>query len=106
MLDYRRLSDEQAKASRQADAVDKEFADEMRSLVKVSAFQAYRAKLLALVSQIGESRLEPAAGIEGVLVQEFEKGTMRGLLLAANLPDVMLQQWKKSAGTREDEETE
>ncbi len=104
MLDFRRLSEEQAKAARQADAVDKEFAEAMRALLKVPSFQTYRTKLLSLVTKRGEDLLESVKGIDGVLIQEFEKGTMRGLLLAANLPEAMLSQW--DAGKSEPDEAE
>lgn len=85
-----RISDLVSEA-RKADAEDKERAELFSVMVKSPGWQEYVALLNRRIQIFADSVLEPAGGLDGTIASEFVKGTMRGLLLARDIPSVTIQ---------------
>lgn len=86
--------DELKKIARDADRVDKERADLLRALVKHPGWAVYVGILNAKLQELGDDVLAPLSSVDGCIVAEGVKGTMRGLLLARNLPEQIIEQMK------------
>lgn len=70
-------------------------------LERFEPWKLYKRKLEALAGDRGSDILQPLADLVGALRQEYAKGTMSGLLLAATLPGVTIQ---VTGPTSDDEE--
>jgi hypothetical protein len=79
-------------ASRVGLSEDKEFVDVARALENSAPWKKYCEVLNRIVNSLGESVLAPLPDQDAIYAQEFNKGTMRGLLLAITLPKVTLEQ--------------
>lgn len=101
MLDVKKelqqLTDDLKKVARLADLKDKERADLFASLIKNQAWLAFYELLNLRIEAQGSLLLNPAGSVDGVLVGEYEKGTMRGLIIARDLPSLIIEAMKALA---------
>lgn len=79
------------KEARAADRADRHAAELFSSMIKTEAWQLYLAMLNRRIEGQGALLTSPAGSIDGVLVGEYEKGTMRGLLIARDLPALTMK---------------
>lgn len=84
-------TDEIEKLHREQAKSDKELLEAVRWLTGKSQFQLFCARIEGLAQAKGASLLMPLATRDAVLVQEFEKGTIKGLLLAAQFSRAIIQ---------------
>lgn len=89
------MQDELLKQAREADREDKHAAELFEVMVKTEAWQVYSAMLTRKIEAQGAIVLEPAAGVDRAVALEYEKGTMRGLLIAQGLPQHTIQATKQ-----------
>lgn len=96
-LDFqKRIHEELQRSARMADKEDKEFTEQCAVLMKNPAFQSYMALLNRRIETLGLVVLEPANGMDNAVALEYIKGTMRGLIIARDLPAVTMQAMKAS----------
>lgn len=86
-----KLTEELLKIGREADKIDKERADTFEGLMKHPGWKLFTDLLDIRIAGLGESMLEPSNSVDGMVALEYVKGTMRGLLLARNLPQLTIQ---------------
>lgn len=94
---FLRLTKDQQQQAKAADVQDRALVDAFRELERFAPFQEYKKQLLRMVSDRTADVLTKADGtldgVSHVLASEHVKGTMNGLLLAANLASVTISQW-------------
>lgn len=101
---FRATIRELLKDSRAADKVDKELATAMQGLISRPEWQSYYALLQRQIETRGTVILAPAEGVDGAMLLEHVKGTMRGLLLAQNLPSLIINAMQTSASATDGED--
>lgn len=84
------LSPEYQKQSREADKQDRELLEACQALERNPAWQFLSERIRAMASNKASSLLEPISGMDGVPKQEYDKGTIKGMLLVADLPSVTI----------------
>lgn len=97
------------KAARAADTEDKERAQLFRSMTGSAAWKAYVELLESKLQTFSEALLAPAGSVDGMVALEYVKGAMSGLVLARDLPSVIIAAMdalirdQRAAGRREEE---
>lgn len=99
------LTPEMVREGRRADREDRELVDLLRKLVVSMEWIAYVGYLNKLIEEKGALLLSPSLGVDQMVVLEGEKGEMRGLIKARDLPSVIMAQVPAPTAD-EDEETE
>jgi hypothetical protein len=100
------------KEFREAEQRSRDLVDACRWLARNPQFALYMAHLQERAQTLGSELLAPLETRDAVLPQEYKKGTINGLLLAATLPSVIMQvddearQAQSSAEREPVEETE
>lgn len=89
-FDFGRVPDQLAKDSRAADKEDRERAELFEAMVKTPGWKLYEALLNQMVEERGKTVLAPAGSVDGAVLLEYEKGTMRGLIIAKDLPQLTI----------------
>lgn len=74
------------KAGRAADKEDKNDAELFAVMLKTDAWKAFVTRINRMIEKQGQIVLEPAQSVDRAMGLEYEKGTMRGLLMAIGLP--------------------
>ena len=92
------------KEGRKFDKLDRDRAEVFASLLKHPGWMIYEDMLQGQIQQFGDLVLEPVAGLDGVFTQEFIKGTLKGLILARDMPSVIVESMKQEVPKEEDEE--
>lgn len=87
--------EELVKQGRAADRVDKERAELMQALVASSGWKVYSELLASRIQVFGDAVLMPATSIDQCIGLEGIKGAMRGLLIARDLPSVIIEAMKE-----------
>ena len=82
--------EELLRESRQADKEDLAKADAFQVLVKHASWVPYLALLNTRIQHLADALLAPAGSINGMVTQEYLKGAMSGLILARDLPSVII----------------
>lgn len=82
------------KASRAADRKDRDRAELFAALVASPGWKAYEELLNSIIEAQGLRVLDPAGSVDGAVRGEYEKGTMRGLIMARDLPALTIEQAK------------
>lgn len=100
------LIDDFLKESKKNAAVDRRRAEIWEVMLKTAAFQEYLAVLNVIIESLGAQLLTAAKSVDDCIVAEGTKGTMRGLILARDLPSISIAQHKASVPATEDEEDE
>jgi hypothetical protein len=79
---------------------EKEFLELMQRLAKHQDFITYSNHLSKRASDIGNALLDPLDGnVNATYVQEYQKGTVKGLVLASTLPFVTVSAAADTAAT-------
>lgn len=81
-----KVPEEVAKQGRAADKADRERADLFEGMMKTEAWKQYSALIDAQVQKLADQIQGPAGSVDGMVALEYQKGTMRGLLVAQGLP--------------------
>lgn len=101
---FKKQTEELLKIGRAADKVDKELADFMEALIKHPAWLAYQKQLDTRIQAHSDVVLGPAGSVDGAMTLEHIKGTMRGLLIARELPSVIIAAMKTASPVLDGEE--
>lgn len=103
--ELRRSTDEQItellKTGRAADKLDRERAEAFSGLVSHPAWPLYQELLNVMIQARSVDLLVPAGGSDGAFILEFVKGSMNGLILARDLPSIMIAQMKPDTSAQE-----
>jgi hypothetical protein len=99
-----KLNAELLKEIRKEQKEAREFYEACQNLERSPPFQMFRSVLQRMVEARGSSLLEPVQGVDGAMRQEFEKGTMKGLLLASNLVSVTIAAMQAQSAPNPDAE--
>lgn len=94
--------EELLRQSRQAKQEDLALGDAMERLVRNPDFAVYlRFVIGSRIDAFGQSLLEPAGGLDGLVRSEFLKGAMYAFCLARDLPSVIVQSMSDIRTTQE-----
>jgi hypothetical protein len=85
------------KQSKLLDRTDKDRATSMEGLLAHPAWKVYVELLQTLIEARGMEILVPAGSVDGAFAQEHVKGAMCGLILARDMPSVIVSQMKQPA---------
>ena len=85
------------KIARVADKDDKELAEILEGLVKHPGWVAYQTLLGRRIQMFADTVMAPAGSNDGAIALEWVKGAMSGLLIARNLPSVIIDAMKPKA---------
>lgn len=88
--DVRKKHEELLKVSREALRVDRQRKDAFEGMVKTPGWKEFQNLLNTMINDRGMSVLSPAGSMEGAVALEFVKGTMNGLILARDLPSLII----------------
>ena len=99
-----RHTEELLKLAREADKKDRERMELFEIMVKTDAWKAYIEILNSKLQAESENLLEPAKGLDGCIGSEYIKGTMRGLILARDLPAAIIAAKPQLRPVRGDDE--
>lgn len=91
------ITEELRKQARSFDKIDKKRAESMEALQLRPEWKDYVALLESLIDQKGMEILAPAKSVDGAFALEHIKGAMCGLILARDLPRVIVAQMKAVA---------
>jgi len=84
------LHEELLREARAATRIDKERAEVLEAFVKTPGWKLYEELLENRIQSLGSEVLEPAGSLDGAIALEHVKGTLKGLILARDLPSVIL----------------
>lgn len=102
-MDPRQDIKELLEIGRKADREDKERAAVFEGLVKHPGWELYVGLLNSRLQAMGEAILEPAGTVDGAVALEYVKGTMRGVILARDTPQLIIQAMKAATPASGDE---
>lgn len=80
------------KDSRIYDKVDRDRAEVLEGLIRTPGWRVFVELVNEIIEHRGAELLAPAGSIDGVLVGEHLKGSMSGLIMARDLPSVIIAQ--------------
>lgn len=82
------------KDGRKADKLDKERAEAFAVMVKTKGWALYTELLMNQIQVHGDRLMDPAGTVDGAVFLEYVKGTLRGLIMARDLPAVIIDAMK------------
>lgn len=101
-----RIPESSLKEAREANRIDRERVELFEVMVKTPGWKAYRELLEKHIESQGSILLNPAGSVDGAILQEYEKGTMRGLILARDLPALTIQRLRSLTSDPDTENSE
>lgn len=111
-LSFTEATENLLKQGKKADAEDKELAEILGALIKHPGWPTFAAALTRRIQGCSDLLLKPVAGLDGTYYVEWLKGCMSGMILARDLPQLIVEQMAEVAmpqgqgQTYEDEEDE
>lgn len=105
-LNFKSQLEERLKEGRAADRIDKARAEGFRSMMATDGWKLYVELLNARKQLFADALMTPAGGVDGAVALEFVKGTMSGLILASDLPSIIIAVIDSPAGPATDGEDE
>ena len=87
------------KASRVYDKIDRDRAAVLEGLVRTPGWRIFVELVNEIIEHRGAELLLPAGSIDGVLSGEHLKGSMSGLIMARDLPSVIIAQMEAMKST-------
>src|SRR3989304_4342396 len=99
--DFKKLQEELLKSSREALALDRKRRDAFEGMVKHPGWKEFQELLGLMIEERSAELLSPAGSVDRMIALEFVKGTMNGLILARDLPKIIID--NVPAATKEDE---
>lgn len=105
-LNFKRQLEERLKEGRAADKIDKDRAEKFRAMTATEGWKLY-IELLETRQQIfADALMTPAGTLDGAVALEYVKGTMSGLILARDLPSIIIAVMDSPAGPATDGDDE
>jgi hypothetical protein len=92
------------KTSRLANKIDKGRAELFEQLVKSPAWEAYVEILSSRIQMFADMVLAPAGSADNAIGLEFVKGAMSGLIIARDLPSVIVMAMKPAVPATDGED--
>lgn len=92
------------KVARAAQKIDRERAQLFEALVASPAWKSYIELLNSLLQARSDQLMAPAGSIEGAIALEYVKGTMGGLIMARDLPSLIIDSMKPAVPATDGEE--
>lgn len=92
---FEKLTDQLVREAKKANAIDRERCELMEAMLKTPAWRSYIELLGLRIQAFGDQVLAPAGSVDGALSLEYLKGAMSGMIIARDLPTVII------AATRE-----
>lgn len=90
LADINKRHEELLKSSREANTQDRKRKDAFEGMVKTPGWKLYQELLNTMVEQRGMVILSPAGSADAAVALEFVKGSMNGLILARDLPSLII----------------
>jgi hypothetical protein len=81
--------------ARAADREDKERAQLFRGMIASPAWKAFIALLEVKLQLHADIMMAPALSVDGMVAREYVKGAMSGLVLARDLPSIIIDAMDK-----------
>ncbi len=100
------LFSELKKVGIEADRLDRKRAELLNGLIKHPGWNVYKELLIALIDYRGLSVIATSRSIDGMVALEYEKGAMSGLILARDLPSVIVNAMNTSEAPSDGETEE
>jgi len=100
MVEDSRLSD-LIKESKRANKEDRELSELLVVLIASPGWKAYMGLLSRRQQMLADELLQPNTGIDGCIRQEYVKGALSGLIIARDLPSVIIAATKELRQTEE-----
>lgn len=94
--------DELIRQAREADREDKKLSEALALLVRHSSFPALQNLLNKRLQTLSEEMLAPANSVDRLIAQEYIKGAMFGLILARDLPVIIVDSLATTAKDEND----
>lgn len=94
--------DELIRQAREADREDRKLAEVLSLLVHHSSFSALQSLLNKRLQSLSEEMLAPANSVDRLIAQEYLKGAMFGLILARDLPTIIVDSLATTAKDEND----
>jgi len=91
-------------ASRARLSEDKELVELARALESSAVWKRYCEVLTEMANSLGGELLFPLQSLDATYIQEYTKGTIKGLLFATTMPSVLLEQAAALAAEEEEGE--
>lgn len=85
---YREDVAEVLRQARKGEKEDRERIELFQTLMRNPAFASFQEVLGHKIEALGMSLLSPSGGLDGMIVSEYQKGAMYGLVLARDLVSV------------------
>lgn len=99
-----KLIDELLKQARVADKEDRELAEALERLVKNPDWSVY-IKIISKKQQFfADEMLRPSGSVDGCIRQEYIKGALSGLVMAADTPSVIIAATKELRQAKESDD--
>ena len=93
--EHEKLVGELLKNARAADKIDRERGELMQVLIQTPAWKAFSELLGFRIQNFADSVLGPSGSINGMVAQEYLKGAMSGLIIARDLPTIIIAAMKE-----------
>lgn len=91
-------------ASRKADAEDCALVESLEIVVRHTHYQALLELYNKRIQGLSEELMAPAGSVDGMVALEFVKGAMFGLILARDLPHIIVESFRATATKENDDE--
>lgn len=90
IYDADKAREEFVKASREALTKDRQRRDAFEGLLKHTGWGVFQELMNSMIEQRAQQILAPAGSVDGAMLLEHVKGTMNGLILARDLPSLIV----------------
>lgn len=94
--EFQERTAELLESARKADKIDKERIQFFEAMVKSPGWPIYLELLNLRIQAFADAVLAPAGSVDGAVALEYVKGTMSGLVIARDLPSVIITAMKTS----------
>lgn len=91
LADVKKRHEELLKASKEAMALDRRRRDSFEGLVNHPGWKEYQLLLGLMIQARADEILAPAGSMEKAIILEFIKGSMNGLIMARDLPGLIIE---------------
>jgi hypothetical protein len=96
------LKDDLLKQAREADKADRETAAALQVLVGKPEWKIYVGVLERRMQTQADKILGPSKSVDGCIALEYEKGALSGLVIARDLPSVIIAATKELRQPKDD----
>lgn len=104
LSDPKAAIDNLVREARKADREDKEMAQLFQLLVAHEGWKRYVALLEKRIQAMGDMVLSPAGSVNGAIALEYVKGAMSGMVMARDLPSVIIAAMKAAGPATDGDE--